>query len=223
MEKPRLVLGDDHALVLEGMRSILSPKFDIVGWEYDGRALSAAVERLCPDAVVLDIVMAQLNGIEAGRQIKATLPATKLVYVSQTSDSDFVRSAFQVGASAYVVKQSSAVELLTAVQHSLYGFYYVSPVLRRGAAQTYFEPGKSPAESFGLNLTVRQREVLQLVAEGKSNKEIAGALSISVKTVEFHKAGLMDHLGLRTTAELTRYAIEHGLLHVPPHSVAAHA
>lgn len=223
MHNARLLLGDDHALVLEGMRSVLCAKFDIIGAESDGRATVAAAERLRPDAVVLDIAMPILNGIEAGRQIKHHLPATKLVYASQASDPVFVRSAFGAGASAYVLKQSAVTDLLVAVEHALNGFYYLSPALRRGSSQDYFEPGKDPAASFGLDLTARQREVLQLVAEGKTNKEIAPILAISVKTVEFHKAGLMDHLGLRTTADLTRYAIEHGLLQSQPFALIARA
>lgn len=216
MARPRVLLGDDHALILEGMRTILSQKFDVVGAEFNGRDLVAAAQELRPDAVILDIFMPVLNGIEAGRQIKQALPQVKLIYVTQTSDPGSVRAAFQVGASGYVLKQSIATEIGTALEQSLNGYYYFSPSLRRGSPQGLFDPALNPADLFGVSLTTRQREVLQLLAEGKSNKEIANILQISVKTVEFHKAGLMDHLGMRTTAELTRYAIEQGILATAP-------
>lgn len=212
MPRPRVLLGDDHALILEGMRSILSTKFEVAGAETNGRDLVSAADRLKPDAVLLDISMPILNGIEAGRQIKQSLPTTKIIFVTQMADPAYVRAAFQVGGSAYVLKQSISTEIVTAVEQALTGYYYFSPALRSGSPQTFFDPAMNPAELFGINLTTRQREVLQLIAEGKSNKEIAALLQISVKTVEFHKAGLMDHLGMRTTAELTRYAIEQGLL-----------
>jgi DNA-binding NarL/FixJ family response regulator len=213
-------LADDHALILEGMRSLLTSKFDIVGAEINGRDVVAAADRLRPDAVLLDISMPGLNGIEVGRQIKQALPSTKLIYVTQMAEPAYVRAAFQIGASAYVLKQSVATEIVSAVEQALAGYYYFSPKLRQGSPQSFFDPSLNPAEMFGLSLTTRQREVLQLIAEGKSNKEIAALLHISVKTVEFHKAGLMDHLGMRTTAELTRYAIEQGML---PTAHMAHA
>ncbi len=216
MANPRLLLGDDHLLIVEGIRSILGPRFDIIDTETNGRDLVSAAERLRPDAVLLDISMPLLNGIEAGRQIRQQCSGIKLIYVSQSTDPTYVRAAFQVGASAYVSKQSVATEIVTALEQSLKGYYYFSPSLRQGPAPAFFDATMNPSELFGQNLTARQREVLQLIAEGKSNKEIASLLEISVKTVEFHKAGLMDTLGLRTTAELTRYAIEQGLLTPSP-------
>jgi DNA-binding NarL/FixJ family response regulator len=212
MAKPRVLLGDDHSLILEGMRTVLCLNFDIVGTALNGRDLVTAAEQLSPQAVLLDISMPILNGIEAGRQIKRTAPASKLVYVTQMTDRAYVRAAFEAGASAYVVKQCVATEIRAALESALAGYYYVSPLLRKGLPNGFVDPTVNPGELFGSALTVRQREVLQLVAEGKSNKEIASALNISGKTVEFHKAGLMDQLGLRTTAELTRYAIEQGVL-----------
>lgn len=210
MPNPRILLGDDHTLVLEGMRSVLAPAFDIVGVAANGHQLVSLAQDLDPDAVVLDISMPLLNGIEAGRKIKEERGATKLVFVTQNSDHAYVQAAFQVGASAYVIKQSVVTELVTALKEALSGHYFVSPSLLTNRMDV--SKGINPAEFFGFELTERQREVLQLIAEGKSNKEMAGLLSISLKTIEFHKARIMDQLGMRTTAELTRYAIEHGVV-----------
>jgi DNA-binding NarL/FixJ family response regulator len=216
MPKPRILLGDDHALILEGMRSILAPDFEIVGSAPNGRELVVLAQQLKPDAVVLDITMPILNGIEAARQIKAALRAIKLVFVTQAMDRSYIRAAFQVGASAYVSKQSVAIELVTALQQALNGNYFVSASLRESVLKHGFDAGRNPAELFGFELTPRQREILQLIAEGKSNKEIANLLGISVKTVDFHKARLADHVGVHTTAELTRYAIEHAVVGSAP-------
>jgi DNA-binding NarL/FixJ family response regulator len=212
MSRSRILLGDDHALVLEGMRSVLARDFDIVGSVANGRELVEASQQLKPDAVVLDISMPVLNGVEAARQIKTALPATKLVFVTQAMDRAYVQAAFQVGASAYVSKQSVAVELITALQQALKGTYFLSASLRETVLKHGFNENRNPAELFGFALTTRQREILQLIAEGKNNKEIANLLKISVKTVDFHKARLADHVGLHTTAELTRYAIANALV-----------
>jgi len=136
-------------------------------------------------------------------------PRSRLVFVTQAADRAYVQAALELGASGYVLKECIAQELITAIHDALRGRYYVTPLLRKGIPDSFFHPLENPSELFGNTLTPRQREVLQLIAEGKSNKEIAGLLSVSVKTVEYHKAGLMDTLGLRTTAELTRYAIRH--------------
>lgn len=212
MSKPRILLGDDHSLVLEGMRSVLSAAFEIVGVATNGQDVVSLAEELKPDAVVLDISMPLLNGIEAGRQIKEERRSTKIIFVTQASDRAYIQAAFQIGGSAYVVKQSVASELVTAVKEALEGHYFVSESARGMLNNSAWQESTNPAELFGFDLTTRQREVLQLLAEGKSNKEIAGVLDISVKTVEFHKSRIMDGLGLRTTAELTRYAMEHGLV-----------
>lgn len=211
MVKPRVLLGDDHQLIVEGLKSVLAKDFDVVGAVSNGRELVTEAERLRPDAVLLDVSMPLLNGIEAARQIKQLVPRSKLIFVTQATDRAYVKTAFQVGASGYVLKQSVATELVNALRDVLAGRYYVAPLFRQGAADALFHPTKNPGELFGQTLTPRQREVLQLVAEGKSNKEIAHLLSLSIKTVEFHKAALMEQLALRTTAELTRYAIEHGI------------
>lgn len=212
MEKPRILLGDDHALIIEGLRSLLRNDFDIVGVCADGRELVATAEQLKPDAVLLDVAMPLLNGMEAARQIKKTVPTAKLVFVTQKSDREYVRAGFEVGASGYVLKQSLVTEIVPAVRAALAGRFYVTPTLTTQLPNESLNLTNNPAGLFGTTLTARQREVLQLVAEGKANKEIAAILDISLKTVDFHKAKIMDVLGLRSTAELTRYAIEHGIV-----------
>lgn len=209
----RLLLADDHALMLEGLLRLLSGEFEVVGTVTNGRALLEEAKRLNPDAVVLDVSMPELNGIEAARRLSTLLPATKLIFVTQQLDPAYLHAAFAAGAMAYVAKQSAAKELVDAIRMALDDRYYVTPLVEQAAAQTSpLHPAKNPAEMFGAELTPRQREVLQLVAEGKSTKEISAALNISVKTVEFHRNNLMDELGVRTIAELTRYALSRGII-----------
>jgi DNA-binding NarL/FixJ family response regulator len=212
MHKSRILIGDDHALIIEGLRSLLANDFEIVGVATNGRDLVTETERLKPDVVLLDVSMPVLNGMEAARQVKKIAPAAKIIFVTQKSDREYVQVAFRLGASGYVLKQSVAGEVIPAIHAVLNGHYYVTPSLMKGVPEALLNPDRNPSELFGGTLTVRQREVLQLVAEGKSNKEIASVLAISLKTVDFHKARLMDELGLRTTAELTRYAVEHGIV-----------
>ena len=212
MAKPRLLIADDHPLILEGLRRILEPAYEIVGAEIDGRALVAATERLRPDLVLLDIAMPLLNGIEAASQIKQAFPHVGIVVVTQQTDRHYIQAAFRAGVLGYVIKQSAAADLLAALRRASVGRFYVSESLRKHVPAGLMASDTSPEHLFGGSLTPRQREVLQLVAEGKAAKEIAEILKISTKTVEFHKAGIMDVLGLRTTAELTRYAIANGIV-----------
>jgi DNA-binding NarL/FixJ family response regulator len=211
MTRPRLLLGDDHHILLEGMRHLLERDYDIVGTATDGRELVELARQLAPNAVVLDIGMPLLNGIEAARMIREAAPDIRIVFLTQQSARSYVQEAFRVGASAYVLKTSAYADLLEALRQTFLGRCYVSPLLRPDEAVGSLNMRLNPADLFGGHLTSRQREVLQLVAEGKSGKEIAIIIGISVKTVEFHKAAIMDQLGLRTTAELTRYALEHGI------------
>ena len=209
----RLLLADDHGLMLEGLTRLLSGEFEIAGTATDGRTLVAEAERLHPDVVVLDIGMPELNGIEAARRVNKSLPDCKIVFVTQQLDPAYVHAAFTAGARAYVAKQSASSELVEAIHRALHNHYYVSPLVGPKAAElAAFDPSRNPSELFGSALTPRQREVLQLVAEGKTTKEISAALHISPKTVEFHRNSLMDELGVRTTAELTRYAISRGIV-----------
>jgi DNA-binding NarL/FixJ family response regulator len=179
----------------------------------DGRHLVSEAERLQPDVIVVDIGMPELNGIEATRQLARSVPTAKVVMITQQLDPAYVHAAFTAGARGYVAKQSASTELVDAIRCALRGHYFVTPLVGKSAAELVaMNPGKNPSELFGSTLTARQREVLQLVAEGKSTKEISAALHISPKTVEFHRNSLMDELGVRTTAELTRYAISRGIV-----------
>lgn len=210
----RILIADDHILVLEGLSSLLAQECEIVGTAKDGRELVEKAHQLKPDVIVLDISMPELNGIEACRQLQASGCTAKVIFVTQQLDSEYVRAAFDAGAMAYVAKQSASSELLEAVRLVLSGRYYVTPLVapRTGSGPFPRVLRTNPAEVFGAQLTGRQREVLQLIAEGRTSKEIGSALKISVKTVEFHRGSVMDQLGLRTTAELTRYALIHGII-----------
>jgi DNA-binding NarL/FixJ family response regulator len=209
----RLLLADDHGLMLEGLSRLLAGEFEIVGTAENGRTLVSEAERLQPDVVVLDIGMPELNGIEAARRVNKALPHCKIVFVTQQLDPAYVHAAFTAGAKAYVAKQSASKELVYAIHMALRDHYYVTPLVGEEAFQrATLNPRRNPAELFGSALTPRQREVLQLVAEGKTTKEISALLHISPKTVEFHRNSLMDELGMRTTAELTRYAISRGIV-----------
>lgn len=207
---PTLVVGDDHTLFLDALCKLLANQYELLGTARNGRDLIRLVEERRPNLVLLDISMPVLNGIEAMRQLKKSLPATEFVVVTQQDNREYVAAAFQAGARGYVLKSSASSELSTAMHMALSGQYYVTPLVSVELA-ALLDPSKSPAKLFEVNLTPRKREVLQLVAEGKTVKEIAFILALSVKTVEFHKTTMMDQLGLRTTAELTRYAIEKGI------------
>lgn len=210
MTKARILLADDHTLVVEGFRKLLEPEFELVGTVEDGRALLEAAPKLQPDVILLDISMPLLNGIDAARRLKKMMPDVKLIFVTMHADPAYVTEAFRVGATGYVLKRSAAADLLQAVRAVLNGHYYVAPLITKDVLHSLLaspaerQPGPEP-------LSPRQREVLQLVAEGHSLKEIADILKISVKTVEYHKAQIMEQLDLHTTAELTKYAIAHGL------------
>ncbi|HNO33173.1 MAG TPA: response regulator transcription factor [Nitrospira sp.] len=207
---PRVLLADDHTLVLEGFRRIVEQRCEVVGAVEDGRALLEAAVRLRPDLILLDISMPLLNGVDAGRQIKKLLPDVKLIFVTMHADPAYVSEAFKAGASAYLLKRSAARELDQAIEAVLKGQYFVTSLLTREIV-TGLSSEEGGMFSQRQELTPRQREVLQLIAEGRTIKEIAALLNISPKTVEFHKAQIIFHLNLRTTAELTKYALAHGL------------
>ncbi len=212
MGKPRILLADDHLILLEGLRGLLVPEFDIVGAVQDGRALLEAAKKLMPDAVVFDISMPVLNGIEAARRLRELLPQAKLVALTMHSDVTFALEALDAGVSGYVVKQSAAQELARAIKAVLKGGRYIAEPLRSalGRKARGIKPGRQPARE----LNARQLEVLQMMAEGHSVKDVAWRLGVTVKTVEYHKYQIMNKLGIHTTAELTRYAIRHGLVSV---------
>lgn len=211
MKRPRVLLADDHMLVIDGLRRILEPECEVVGAVEDGRSLLKAAERLKPDIVLLDISMPLLNGVEAARTLRKTVPAAKLIFVTMHADATYVTGAFRAGASGYVLKRCASMELVSAIHEVLQGRAYITPLIRRdvlGDAPGWpVHPGEASGE-----LTERQREVVQLVAEGHSVKKIAAILNISGKTVTFHKSNVMRRLGIRSTAELTKYALEHGIV-----------
>jgi DNA-binding NarL/FixJ family response regulator len=195
-------MADDHVLVAEGIGKLLEGNFELIGKVGDGFALVEAARELKPDLILADITLPGRSGLDAARQILRDLPDSRIVFITQHTEPQFVREATRIGALGYVVKQSASSELLTALQDALDGRTYISPVIPREAL---LGPDADP-------LTPRQREVLRLVAEGLSAKQIAGILNISTKTVEFHKAAVMERLGVRSTAQLTRYAVDHRLV-----------
>jgi len=211
MPKPRVLLADDHVLVLEGFRRILQERYELVGTVGDGYALLAAAKTVQPDVVILDISMPLLNGIETAAQLKKICPAAKIIVVTMHAGADYVRSAFEAGASAYVLKGSAVDELEQAIRAVLGGLSYITPLITKEMVDIYLStPSEKPR-----GLTPRQREVLQFLAEGRTAKEIANLLHITSRTVEFHKGQIMDHLKLRTTADLIKYALTHGIVNTP--------
>jgi len=209
MKRPRVLLADDHVIVAEGLRGLLEPEFDLVGIVQDGRALLSAAEKLRPDVIVADISMPLLNGIDAVRQIKKIHEEIKVVFLTMHPDVTYAVSALEAGALGYVLKHSAPAELVAAIQSALRGKTYVTPLLAGELMQFY---KKRPDQRDELTrLTPRQREVLQLLAEGRSAKDIASVLKISPRTVEFHKYRIMEDLGIKTVAELVRYAINQGI------------
>lgn len=211
MTRTQLLLADDHKLMLEGLCSLLERDFELVGTAEDGRALVAAAEELKPDVILLDISMPLLNGLDAARQLKKRLPGVRLIFVTMHADADYVREAFRAGAAGYILKRSAGSELVTAVREVMRGHFYVTPLVARDVVDSIVRSG-AERKSQSRELTSREREVLQLVAEGHLAKQIANILHLSTKTIEYHKSRIMRSLGLYSTAELTRYAIEHGLI-----------
>ena len=209
MSRPRILLADDHALLLGAFEKLLSGEFDVVGQAADGRALVTMAERLKPDVIVLDISMPLLNGLEAGRQIKHKLRDVKLVFLTMNEDPDLASEAFRLGASGYLLKSSAASELTTAIREVTQGRSYVTPLITNALIGTLLHPEAHPPTR---DLTPRQREVLQLLAEGHSMKEIANLLNISPRTVAFHKYEMMTQLKVETTAELVQYAVKNHIV-----------
>jgi DNA-binding NarL/FixJ family response regulator len=205
------MLADDHRMFSEGLARLLEPQFKIVGIVENGRDLIAAAERLRPDVILVDISMPSLNGIEAARRIQEFPHPPKIVFLTMHEDATYATAAFQAGASGYVLKRSAPAEIITAVREAVRGRNYVSPLVDGDLVNTLMKRIEHP-EKLRPELTSRQREILQLLAEGKSPKEISAILKISARTVEFHKYRIMVATGVRTIAELTRYAIAHGIV-----------
>ena len=204
MAATRVLLADDHTLLLGAFEKLLSSECEVVGTVSDGRELVAAAERLKPDVIVLDIGMPLLNGLEAGRQIKQALPATKLVFLTMNEDADLAAEAFRAGASAYLLKRSATGELLTAIREVIRGRSYVTPLVTAGLVGSFMQPSEGPRLH---EVTPRQREVLQLLAEGYSMKQVADMLNVTERTVQFHKYRMMQQLGIKTSAELIQFAV----------------
>jgi DNA-binding NarL/FixJ family response regulator len=211
MAKPRVILADDHTLILEAFEKLLAPECDIVARVTDGRALIEAVKEHRPDIVVLDLGMPLLNGLDAARQIKQNDKTVRLVFVTMNEDPDIAAEAFRAGGSAYLLKRSAGSELLTAIREAMRNRSYVTPLVTEGMLGSLINP-TSGGETPSRELTSRQREVLQLLAEGKSMKEVASILNVSARTVAFHKYRMMDQLKIRTNAELIQYAIRHHVI-----------
>ncbi len=210
VKKPRVVLADDHAMVLEGFQLLLAPHCDIVGIVEDGRALLECVSQTQPDVVVLDVSMPLMNGVEATRRLKQMTPCPKVICLTMHADQTYVSEAFRAGADGYVLKKSVARELLQAIQIVLKDQKFLTPYLTKGLIDSFIREPRTLPKAKDI-LTERQREVMHLVAEGKTVKAIAVILNISPKTVAFHKGEIMAQLNLHTTAELTKYALKHGL------------
>jgi DNA-binding NarL/FixJ family response regulator len=211
MKKPRLLLADDHKIVLEGLRGILEPEFEIVGAVEDGRSLVAEAGRLKPDVVVADISMPGLNGMEAARQIRKVDERIKIVFLTMHADVSYAAGAFDTGASGFVLKHSAPQELIAAVRAAMQGRTYITPMIA-GDLIASCQRGACPQGESKNELSPRQREVLQFLSEGKSIKEIAAVLDISPRTVEFHKYRMMEQLKIKTIAELIQYALKHGVV-----------
>jgi DNA-binding NarL/FixJ family response regulator len=209
--RPRVLLADDHLMVAEALKSLLAPEFDLVGVVEDGRALVDAAGRLRPDVIVADVTMPHLNGIDALIQLRQIGDRVPVVFLTMHRNASFARRALDAGASGFVLKHSAPAELISALRAALEGKTYLTPQL----ATEVLEGMKQGPEQAGdalASVTPRQREVLQLLAEGRAVKEIATTLSISARTVEFHKYQMMETLGLHTNAELIHFAIKHGLV-----------
>ena len=210
MARVRILLADDHTLFCNLLRDLLEPEYDVVGSVSDGRELLKAADSLRPDVVLVDIGMPSLNGLDAGRRLKQANPRVKLIYLTMNSNIEYAREALQAGASAFILKNSKSSELLHAIRDALKGVSYVAPEIRRALNEVFLRDPK--AVDRPQHLTDRQREVLQMLAEGRSLREIASLLQISYRTVRFHKVRIMEELGISKNAELVKYAIKHGMI-----------
>jgi DNA-binding NarL/FixJ family response regulator len=205
--RTRILLADDHAMLLDAFRALLEPEFEVVGAVTDGRRLVEEFARLTPDVVLLDIAMPLLNGLDAGRQLKAQRKSVKLIYLTMNPNPDLAGEALRLGASGYVLKTSAATELTQAIREALRGRSYITPLITREAVGALVDRPKGPPA-----LTGRQREVLQLLAEGRSMKEVGAVLNVTTRTVAFHKYQMMEQLRVKTSAELVQFAVKHGVV-----------
>jgi DNA-binding NarL/FixJ family response regulator len=210
MALPRIMLADDHTMLVEAFRKLLESQWEVVGTASDGRALLETAPRLKPDVIIVDIAMPLMNGLEAGLRLKELMPTTKLIFLTMNEDSDLAMEAMRCGASGYLLKSSAASELMQAIQMVLKGKSYVTPQIARGMQKAFINDPRPKART--KTLTPRQREVVQLLAEGKSMKEVASVLNVTPRTVAFHKYRVMEELNLKTTADLIHFAIKSRIL-----------
>jgi DNA-binding NarL/FixJ family response regulator len=210
LSKPRVIIADDHVLLAEAFEKLLTPECDVVAKVTDGRALVEAARRVHPDLVLLDVAMPLLNGLDAARQIHAISPSIRLIFLTMNDDPDLAAEAFRAGATAYLLKRSPASELLTAIRQAMKSRKYVTPLITEGMLGALMNPmrGETPRHE----LTSRQREVLQLLAEGKSMKDVANILAVAPRTVAFHKYRMMEQLRIKTNAELIQFAVREHLV-----------
>ena len=212
MIRPRVLLADDHQMLLDALKGVLEPRCEVVGTTKDGRALLEAAVRLQPEIIVLDIAMPQLNGLDAARHLKQTMPRAKLIFMTMSEEPDLVGEAFRAGASAFLLKKAAAFELTEAIEKVFKGGSYVTPSAAEGQANISLREPKTrdhvPVP------TSRQREVIQLLAEGRSMKEVASILQITKRTVAAHKYAVMDLLQLKSNAELIQYAIRRKIISI---------
>ncbi len=212
MKRPRVLLADDHLMLLDALKKLLEPRYEIVGLVSDGRALLKAAEKLRPDIIVLDIAMPQLNGLDAARQLKQSIPSAKLIFMTMNEDPYLVGEAFRAGASAYLLKQAAGLELNEAIERVLKGGCFVTPSASKGLDDISLRDPKD--RELAPEPTARQREVIQLLAEGRTMKEVAKLLYITPRTVAAHKYTAMELLQVKTNAELIHYAIKHRIISV---------
>lgn len=206
MKQARIILADDHTLLLEAFKSLLEPEFEVVGTFADGLALVDAAPALSPDVIVLDIGMPTMNGLNAGERLRQLVPKAKLIYLTMNRDPELAAEAFRLGASGYLLKNSAASELVQAIREALMGRAYVTPLMTKGVVGPFIR--KLMQREKPHRLTLRQKEVLQLLAEGHSMKEVAYILGVTPRTVAFHKYTMMEQLELKSSAELIQFAIK---------------
>ncbi len=210
MHRPSILLADDHTMVAEAFRNLLEPQYEVVATVADGRSLLETAPKLKPEVIVLDIGMPLLNGLAAGQQLKQLMPKSKIVYVTMNDDPDLASEALRTGGSAYLLKSSAASELLRSIHDVLRGGTYVTPRIKKGMADAFIRsPRPKPAEK---KLTPRQTEVLQLLAEGHSMKQVGAILSLTPRTVAFHKYRIMEVLNITSTAELVQFAVRNNVV-----------
>jgi DNA-binding NarL/FixJ family response regulator len=210
MQRTRVILADDHKLILDALKNLIEPEFDVVGTFGDGHALVEGAPDLKPQVIVLDVGMPTMNGISAGQRLKQLMPNIKLIYLTMNQDPDLAAEAFRLGAKGYLLKSSAGSELVDALRAVIRGGSYMTPLMTEdvlGSFVNHFKNLKSTS-----HLTLRQKEVLQLLAEGRSMKEAAYILNVSPRTVAFHKYTMMEHLHIKTSAELVQYALHTQLL-----------